>query len=99
MHVWDIDPPTQKIPLHPQKCSVWCTTSSTGTVRPVFLYDTVNAEYYPKLFQDHPVPTCVEMGVNMEETFFQHGARPYTVNVVHFVSEYFHVKVISNQYP
>jgi hypothetical protein len=49
---------------------VWCTISSTGIVRPIFLDDIVSAECYLQLLQDHIVPTLQRMGINMEETFF-----------------------------
>jgi hypothetical protein len=59
-------------------------------VGPVFLNDTVNAERYLKLLQDHFVHILQGMGVNMEETFFQQdGARTQNA-VLKNLSEHIH---------
>jgi hypothetical protein len=38
-------------PLYPEKCLGWCATSSAGTVRPIFLDDTINAAHYLQLLK------------------------------------------------
>jgi hypothetical protein len=34
--------------LHPEYCTIWCTVSLYGTVRPAVLEDFMNVDYYLK---------------------------------------------------
>lgn len=43
------------------------------------------------------LPTFQSMRENMVEIFSQHGARPQSECVLHFLSEHFHPMVIYNQ--
>jgi hypothetical protein len=46
------------------------------------------------------ITTLQGMGVNIVETFFQQdGARPHTASAILHFEQYFHIGVISNQYP
>jgi hypothetical protein len=65
-------------PLHPQKCTVWCTLSTSGGVGPMFFDDTVTADCYLHVLQEEFFLFLQGMGVTFRETFFQQdGARPH----------------------
>ena len=103
---WSEDQPEelQKLPMHPEKVTVWCGLWAGGIIGPYFFKDaanrnvTVNGERYREMISNFFLPKMQELDLH-DMCFQQDGATCHTARITmdllrgefgeHFISEPF----------
>lgn len=105
--IWSGENPKmiQQMPMHPEKCTVWCGLYAGGIIGPYFFKNqdgkrvTVNGDRYRAMISDYLIPNLD--GIDLEEMWFQQdGATCHTATAtIDLLKEHFGEKIISRNGP
>lgn len=105
--IWSENNPKmiQQLPLHPEKCTVWCGLYAGGIIGPYFFKNeagnrvTVNGDRYRAMINDYLIPNL--NGIDLEGMWFQQdGATCHTANAtLDLLRKEFGEKIISRNGP
>lgn len=105
--IWSKDNPhaVQELPMHPDKCTVWCGLWAGGIIGPYFFKNeegqrvTVNGNRYRTMINEFLLPNLEDM--DMDEMWFQQdGATCHTAReTIDLLKETFNDNIISRNGP